>query len=433
MDTKLHSAYRIGIGIISLLVILIFPLTACGGGGGGSTTSNSPLLVWVDATRLDGAKLYQKKHPDVKLNIVTVDRATLPAKVLLFNRSGSGWPDVVFAEPELLAQVEDSAHNYPGDLTPYVPKNIVDNFAPGALAGCQVNGKLVCLRNDLAQNVLWYNKKLMDQFGYTVPTTWEDYQALGLKVAKEHPGYVIGSFGDSQALNEYFWSSQCPVHRVVNANTLHINLSDPTCTRMANLLQPLIDAGSVTKVNPFDPAFVKLGTQDKILMLPAASWYGQYVFKPSYKTPNGELSVALPPKWASDSQVYTGSQGGAAWAMSRHTKNPQAAANMIIWMSTSNDYQASAPTFPAYLPAADAWEKTIANDNFYAANPYPVLKQAAGLVDPKWGNIRFDADTPFTTVVAGGIAHGKTIASLLGTYQDQISQLAQASGYTVTH
>ncbi len=416
-----------------ILFVALLALSGCGGSTSTTPTtdSNSPITVWVDATRLAGAKLYAQKHPNVKVTVVTVDRATLPQKVLLFNRTGSGWPDVVFAEPDLLTKVEDAAHHFPADLTPYVSQDIISKFAQGALAGCQVNGKLYCLRNDLAQEVLWYNAKLMKQFNYTVPTTWEEYQALGLKVAKEHPGYVIGSFGDSQALNMYFWPSRCPVKQLSDTNTVHINLSNPTCTRVSALVDPLIKNGTISKLGPFDPGFVKLGTQNKILMLPAASWYGQYVFKPTYKTPNGELSVAAPLKWASEDTAWTGAQGGAAWAMSSHTKNPKAASDMVIWMTTSNDNQANAVTFPAYLPAADAWEQTISSDPFYASNPYPVLKQAASLIDPKWGSVRFDTDTTFGTVVIAGITHGKSVADTLNDYQSQLDQLAQASGYTV--
>ena len=55
------------------------------------------------------------------------------------------------------------------------------------------------LRNDLRPAVFWYNKALIDQFGYTIPTTWEEYQALGDKVAAEHPGYIVGSVGDASS------------------------------------------------------------------------------------------------------------------------------------------------------------------------------------------------------------------------------------------
>ncbi|MFF3148192.1 carbohydrate ABC transporter substrate-binding protein, partial [Streptomyces sp. NPDC057927] len=58
-------------------------LTACGGGGATGTTTkdgfaqapqkDGALTVWVDATRMDAAKLYQQQHPEVKLNIVSYD------------------------------------------------------------------------------------------------------------------------------------------------------------------------------------------------------------------------------------------------------------------------------------------------------------------------------------------------------------------------
>ena len=98
-------------------VLALSAVAACGGhdGGGarGGTTgaqgdfkqapqSDGPLTIWVDATRLAAAKLYQKTHPTVKLNIVSYDGDAdgshyLQTKVSLFNRTRKGWPDVVFS------------------------------------------------------------------------------------------------------------------------------------------------------------------------------------------------------------------------------------------------------------------------------------------------------------------------------------------------
>ena len=229
-----------------LVVSCSFLLTACGGGGSTTNTtsnqdSNAPITVWVDADRMTAVKLYEQAHPQAKINAVVVDRNQFPAKVLLENNIQSGWPDVVFAEPDLVAQVSDAAHNFPLDLTPYVSSSTLSNFA--GEAACEFNGKVYCLRNDLAQNVLWYNVPLMQQFGYSVPTTWEEYEALGLRVAKEHPGYIIGEFGDAFALDTYFWGSHCPVHQDEGNDKLLINLSASNCTRMANLLDTLIPTG----------------------------------------------------------------------------------------------------------------------------------------------------------------------------------------------
>ena len=443
---------------VALIVGAVFLLSACGGaapaapdtgqqsaaptaaGAAVATDDNAEVTVWIDSTREAAIKLYKDKHPDVasKIKVELVDRGQFPAKVLLFNNSGSGWPDVVFAEPEIVGQVADAAHNFPADLNDYVSKDILDKFAPNSNAPCTFDGKLFCLRNDLAQVVLWYNKKLMDEFGYKVPTTWEEYAALGDQVAKEHPGYIIGAFGDEQGMNTYFWASRCPVSQLQDANTVKIDLTDPKCARAADMVDKLIANGSISKLNPFDPAFAKLANDNKLLMLPAASWYGEYVFggKPDstyYKTAEGQLDVAMPLKWRDDDKIYTGAHGGAAWSMSRHTKNPKLAADMVIWLATSNDYQGSAPTFPAYLPAADVWRKTIASNKVYAQDPFPVLKDAAGLIDSTWANVRYDKSGTFKTVVIGAVQKGATVASALPELQTQLSALAQAQGYQVAN
>ena len=106
----------------SLLVIgavaLAATAAACSSGGssssssapgqaGGSSASASgtvggSLTVWVDSVRLPVAKAYAKAHPNVHLNIVTFDgdgngATTLQTKIQLWNRTGNGWPDVIFS------------------------------------------------------------------------------------------------------------------------------------------------------------------------------------------------------------------------------------------------------------------------------------------------------------------------------------------------
>src|SRR3954447_17052535 len=66
-------------------VLALSAVAACGGHTRNSGTTGTPggfqqapqtegtLTVWVDATRLAAAKLYQKTHPSAKLNIVSYD------------------------------------------------------------------------------------------------------------------------------------------------------------------------------------------------------------------------------------------------------------------------------------------------------------------------------------------------------------------------
>ena len=164
------------------IVAVVVPLSAASTGGAASGPSGS-ITVWVDAVRLPVAKLYAKTHPNVHLNIVTYDgdgngATTMQTKIQLWNRTGNGWPDVIFSEqandPVWMGQ---KPFDFAMDLKGAFPQ--ISGWPKPSLAQCTVNGHLVCLQDNLAQEVLYVNKKLMKQFGYQVPTTWQQWAALG--------------------------------------------------------------------------------------------------------------------------------------------------------------------------------------------------------------------------------------------------------------
>ena len=92
----------------AVLVTAALALAGCGGSGGsskgGSTGSaTGPITVWVDAARLPVAQAYATAHPKQKVNIVTFDgdgngATTMQTKIQLWNRTGNGWPDVIFSQ-----------------------------------------------------------------------------------------------------------------------------------------------------------------------------------------------------------------------------------------------------------------------------------------------------------------------------------------------
>ncbi|GAA5042930.1 multiple sugar transport system substrate-binding protein [Thermocatellispora tengchongensis] len=397
----------------------------------------SELLVWADATRVPGVEAYQKAHPDVKIKIVTYSGDAngandLQTKVQLFDRSGSGWPDVAFnVNYNAVTWASEGAKPYAAPVNQgLIDKSVLDGFADGALAPCTVGENVYCVRNDLAQVVLWYNKKLFDDFGYEVPTTWEEYQALGERVAKEHPGYLVGTAGDPWTPEVYFWAGQCPASTVTGAKAVTVNLNDPKCTRMATLLDKLIAAGSVSKDTVFASGFIK-DHADKVLMMPGPSWYGQVLFNSTFKTPKGQIAAAPPLKFEADQAAFTGNVGGGVWFISAHSKNLKAAADLVTWMTTSTDYQATAGTCPAYKEAATAWLKGQQDTGYFAEDVAPAFTEAAGKVWPGWSATRYSHEAIYASTVVPALNDGKTLTSLLGTWQTAIENKATSLGYTV--
>ncbi len=413
-----------------------------GAGGSGVLTGdeNAPIEVWVDETRLPAVDAWKAAHPD-QAGLVTaevVDILQIPAKIALANNAGKGWPDVVFNGANLIAMTATDRNDWAMDLAPYVPQALLDQFEEHVIGECiRPDGRLICLSNDVAQSVTYYNKPLMDQFGYTVPTTWEELAALGEKVASEHPGYLIGAFGDALSLDMYFWTARCATGQLTGENTVYINVLAPECVRAAQWVDKMQALGVVAKVGTFDPAFVDAANQDKLLILTAPSWFGEFVFGGKadsvyYTEANGQLGVALPPKWEADDQPYFGGQGGAAWAVSKHTQNPKLAIDLATWLATANEYQVDlAPTYPAYKPPAEQWVKKIAQNPLYANDPGPVYIESAAFEDPQFGIVTYDTATIFTTTVIGALNEGKTIESSLPAFQDALVQAAGVAGYEV--
>ena len=404
--------------------------------------TSAQITVWADSTRLPMVQAYQKLHSDVKMNVVTYDGGAdgsnyLQTKVQLFDRTGSGWPDVVFAPPTDLTWA--SAPTKPGAI-PFaapldqnlVPQPTLDNFAKGALSPCQYNGHTYCMRNDIAQVMLWYNKTLMDKWGYQVPTTWQQYQDLGLKVAKEHPGYLVGSVGDTNSQESYLWSSQCPAFQLVKPGTLRVNLQDGNCTRMSNLLDSLISAKAVSTEGFFSQGFAK-SSGSKVLMAYGPSWYGQYLFNAAFKTPVGQISAAAPLTWPGETTPSTGNVGGGTWMVSSHSANLKASTDLVTWLTTSDANQANAPTYPAYVPAAKTWLANPTNAKYFATDISGVFQQAANEVWTGWSNTKFSDATAWSSVVLPALTAGKSLTATLPAWQTAISDEAKANGYTVTN
>ncbi len=125
--------------------------------------------MWYDAARAAYVKEYKATHPhaNIKWVLYSGDNngdGTLQSKFALYNRVG--WkpgvaPDVVFDEENYEAGwLGEQPFNDLLNLAPYISKKVWSKDE--GLGDCLINGKLLCLRNDNAANVLWVNTRAVD-------------------------------------------------------------------------------------------------------------------------------------------------------------------------------------------------------------------------------------------------------------------------------
>ena len=350
---------------ISLVAVLLISLvlgTGCGKKAeeGVVVDANAPIEVWIDAAREESAGKFIDVYPDKGklVTLTTTDYGQLPQKILFWNNVGGGWPDASFSGPNIVPLINDASHSYLGDLKPFVKQEVIDGFAAGSLTNCWDGGKLYCLRNDLAHFVNWYNAPKVAELGIEVPETWEELQATCEAVAKTNPEIQCVFGPETVAWFNALASAQCPFQQILGPGQLRINAVHENCYKAARYIDNATQAGWYRLTNMWDAATSEKIQSGDWLFMPSSSWFGDYVIKGTYFDPadpnfQGMIGVAPAPKWEGQDHPWVWWWGGAAWVMSRHTKNPQLTADFLVYMTT--DVIKEQGTFPAYVPAADQW------------------------------------------------------------------------------
>lgn len=427
----------------AVAAVLGLALAGCTGGGGGGSTqqdAKAPLTVWVDAARLPQAQAYAKAHPQVKITVDSIDAAqgSNLQKISLAEKSGKGVPDLVFdGAPDEVAGLSANPVNFTLPLNSYVSKSVLAGFPKNTISRCTYSGKTYCLGNDEGQTVLWYNKSLFSQWGYTVPTTFDQFEQLGVKLAKDHPGYNLGTVNGRYGSDAYFGSSGCPVIDATSPTTVKINTSAPECTRVVKVLQPLVANGTLSTLDLFDKNYDAQIASGKVVAMVGASWTADFAFKPmttnsgkSFKAA-GKYAAAPMPTWSGASNNYSGAVGGGIWMVSRTTKNVKAAVAMAVDMTTNPTIAKTQTTYPAYGPSANIWLQAKAKDPWYASDPSAVLRTAAANVNPADGYVRYETQL-LDAYNATIIKNASDMSTALQQWGTQAAAAAKASGYTVT-
>ena len=408
---------------------------ASAAGSRASAGSGGQITILADTTREPAIKAFEKANPTIKVTIETYANTGnngLEQKFALYNQAGSGWPDVFFSDGNDLAWASNSKIKYTDNISSGVSSAVKKGFGNN-LSVCEQGRKLYCLPNDLGQVVLWYNAALFKQWGYTPPKTWEQYEALSLQIAKDHPGYFTGLAGDVNAPLRYLWPSGCPVSTLLAPMTVKINVNAPSCTRVENMLSTLLTAKVVSPIGLFDTdAPTQVGA--KLVMTPGASWYGQFIFQADFKVPAHQMTASLPLHWAGE-KAGTGAEGGGLWMVSRHAtgKNLQAAIKAVTFLTTNHKLLTSNVTFPAYGPAQNAWLNKLAASGYFAdpSQMKQALKTAAGEIRTDTNYTQYNPGNIWSQTVTAALAAGKPLSAGWSAFGTQLVQQAESFGYKV--
>ncbi|WP_341996851.1 extracellular solute-binding protein [Microbacterium sp. LWH7-1.2] len=427
----------------------IVALGGCSSGGGEVDSEygfptveqvpDSEITVWVDATRQSAVEAFETANPDIKVDMVVDDGSasgsgTFQTKIGLADQAGEGWPDVVFStqnnDASWASQPTNGVQAFAAPVNKgFFDQSFLDGFTPGALDPVTVDDTVWGLRNDLAPVLFWYNKPLLDEFGYDVPTTWEQYQELGDKLAAEHPGYTLGSVGDSfTGPFVYYWSGSAPIFQV-DGDTFSSDVHAADSEKVTALIDHMVANKTLTQDSVFGADFV--ADSSKLVAIPGPAWYAGALFQnpDSINATSGQWIAAPPLSWEGSDEV-TGNVGGGVWYASSHSKNLDAVKTFLEFVTTQ-DGVAGTGGLPAYQSAADTWLQDQAASGFFGPDFATSVGTAAESVWSGWGYPSFSAETAYAKVIVPALAAGKKISDVADEWQKEMQNEATVQGYSV--
>ncbi|NUR60721.1 MAG: extracellular solute-binding protein [Catenulispora sp.] len=268
--TRKATAVLLGVGVV-IAAAGCAGGSSNGGGSGGSSSGGSSsggsggaqvkLTLWQNSTTgpgqqfwLDAAKAYHTAHPNVTINVQTIQNEDLDGKLQTALNSNSA-PDIFLQRGggKMQAMVKagqvQELHLTDADKT---------NAGSAALAGASIDGKVYAMPLDTQPEGIYYSKDLFKQAGIdTLPTTIEELQAAVAKLKAINVAPIAVGAKDAWPAAHWYYNfalRECS-QATMTATAKSLKFDDPCWKKAGD------DLSAFLKVDPFQKGYLTTAAQ----------------------------------------------------------------------------------------------------------------------------------------------------------------------------
>lgn len=298
------------------------------------------LEFWSWVGGLDNTvKDFEKAYPNIKIHVNNVGGG--PAeyeKLQTALKAGSGAPDVAQIEYDFLPSfiVTDGL----ADMAQYGANDAKEFFVPWTWGQVSPDGKTVFgIPQDSGPLALNYNKKVFDQYGLSVPTTWDEYAQEAEKLAKASDGKVkMGHFYPTQApwLIGLAWASG-GVFFKAQGDTWIQTLNNAAAEKTLTYWNDLVKKGYVSTIPGFTAEYYTALGSGQIASSVEAAWGPGVNAASLIDKTAGDWRAAPLPQWSKGEPFRSGNWGGSCDAVTKQSKHPKAATLFAIWLNAAKN------------------------------------------------------------------------------------------------
>lgn len=433
---------------VTAIVAMAGSLAACGGNtsSGNTQDGKADIVFWgwdTGNVMKDLIAGFEKENPGITVKFNSTGKAADTATALSNAiAAGNGAPDVVMLEDPTVGQYAVTGDVL--DLSQFGADKLQDDFAAGPWNKLQYNGKPYALPIDSGPEVFFYNKAVFDKAGVDGDSikTWDDYYEAAKKVRAA--GSYMTNTTDYQPFTAQVWQAGANPWKVDGENITINMTSDKGMQRYIEFQQKLIDEDLMdTKTQNWSDDWNRELNDGTIASLTIGGWMPVNLMNGAPEQA-GNWRVAPLPQWKEGENV-SAEDGGSALAVTKQSKNPQAAYKFVEYLCHGAGAQmmADTGTFPSLKsilnadsftdPNTEANKKV--NDYFGGQNVNEVLSKAAQLPVTKFQYLPYN---PFAQsaygdeIVAQAYAKKTTLKKAMESYAKKLAEHGKEQGYTVT-
>jgi multiple sugar transport system substrate-binding protein len=428
--------------------IAALTLAGCGSSDDGATAPGSAddlqaaldaggeLTYWTWTTTGQAqADAFMAQYPEVKVTVVNAGTAGDEyTKLQNAIKAGSGAPDVAQIEYFALQQFVMSDGLL--DLTPYGFGDLEDDYTASTWDAVSTDDGIFALPQDSGPMVLLYNQEVFDQFGLTVPTTWEEYVAAAKALHEADPTkYITNDAGDPGYANPMIWQAGGHPY-AVEGTDVTIDLQDEGTQRWADMWNQMLEPGYLSDIPTWSDDWWKALSDDTLATIVTGAWMPG-ILETSVPEGAGKWRVAPIPSY--DGTAATSENGGSSQAVIKQTKNPALAAAFLQWLNNSDEGVAAfldGGGFPSTTAQLTSPEFLAAAPEYFGGQKInEVLVEASDNVATGWQYLPFQvyANSVFPDTVGAAYVGRSDLNVGLQAWQDQLVTYGNQQGFTVNN
>lgn len=307
---------------------LALALAACGGGASppnatapdGAADRTLTVWCWDPAFNIyamnEAAKIYQKDHPDVTVNVVETPWDDVQTKLTTLAQSGATdqLPDIFLMQNNAF---QKNVINYP-DLFAELPASTIDfsEFPDGVVAYSTVDNTNYGLPFDNGTAITALRTDVLAEAGMTIDDftdiTWAEFIAKGKQVlAATNKPLLSGTAGSGDTIMMFLQSAGASLFDDKGNPTLNNN---PALVEAISVYSELVKSGLLVEVNSWDE-YVGTFVNGNVAGLVNGVWILGSLQKATDQS--GKWAVTNVPKLegVAGATNYT-ANGGSSWAVS---------------------------------------------------------------------------------------------------------------------